>query len=365
MFGPDLPLPVAGRLTVYLLGPGVGESAVVVLPDGSAIVVDSCVHDDKTLPGELLRHLGISKITLLVISHPDLDHIRGIAELLRDFEPTDVWCYPMGNSLRDCFVDYCRASGKVAYAALADALRALDDYQERTGCVAETNYGARRLARADVVIHSLAPTHYDQSRTRKVWNRVLRIKGGPGRFFEWILVNKGKLGDAPNALSLALVVAWKRHRILLGGDVMKGSKSPFSGWKGVLRLLQKEQQEALITDMTVVKVAHHGSKHSFEPRVWDLHAKSARPIAAAAPFASSGLPDSTTLGALTKHTDSLLVSAGSPALAQRTTGTGWGPSTVHLLTKTRAPCIVVELGPDGVHAQSVSATASAFAPTAR
>ena len=54
MFDADLPRPSAGRLYIYLLGPGVGESQVVVFPDGRVMVIDG-----QTMPDAVVRlHLG-------------------------------------------------------------------------------------------------------------------------------------------------------------------------------------------------------------------------------------------------------------------------------------------------------------------
>lgn len=40
-----LPRPTAGAVTVYFLGPGFGESQVVVLPDDRVLVVDGCSRE--------------------------------------------------------------------------------------------------------------------------------------------------------------------------------------------------------------------------------------------------------------------------------------------------------------------------------
>ena len=43
------------RLTLYLLGPGVGESVVAIMPDGRVIVVDSCVDGGVNLPARVVH----------------------------------------------------------------------------------------------------------------------------------------------------------------------------------------------------------------------------------------------------------------------------------------------------------------------
>lgn len=70
MFQDDLLARSTGTLTVYLLGPGVGESLVLVMPDDRVVVVDSCERAGVNLPAQLLGKLGITQIDLLVLTHP-------------------------------------------------------------------------------------------------------------------------------------------------------------------------------------------------------------------------------------------------------------------------------------------------------
>lgn len=72
-----LPRPTAGAVTVYFLGPGFGESQVVVLPDDRVLVVDGCSREGVNHPEAVLRALGRTRIDLLVLTHPDLDHLKG------------------------------------------------------------------------------------------------------------------------------------------------------------------------------------------------------------------------------------------------------------------------------------------------
>ncbi len=101
LFGADLPRPVLGQLHVYLLGPGVGESQLVVFPDGRTMVIDGCALGGVNLTAALLDHLGIGLVDAVVLTHPDLDHLRGVAEVVRRFKPRKIFRYPALSYVRD------------------------------------------------------------------------------------------------------------------------------------------------------------------------------------------------------------------------------------------------------------------------
>jgi beta-lactamase superfamily II metal-dependent hydrolase len=63
---------------VFLLDVGHGNAALVIEP-GQALVVDA--PPNPTLI-ESLRHFGISRLTALIASHSDADHIGGLVNLM-------------------------------------------------------------------------------------------------------------------------------------------------------------------------------------------------------------------------------------------------------------------------------------------
>lgn len=68
-----------GELAVHILDVAQGDSVVIEFPDGQVYVVDSH-SSDSTI--RFLRERGITEIDRLIVSHPHLDHIYGITELL-------------------------------------------------------------------------------------------------------------------------------------------------------------------------------------------------------------------------------------------------------------------------------------------
>jgi hypothetical protein len=88
------------------------------------------------------------------------------------------------------------------------------------------------------------------------------------------VLTAGVLGDRPNRLSKAIGIYWGEHRILLAGDVECGN-SPLSGWSGILKELEpwgsEPDRRELLQNLSLIKLAHHGSSGAFYEEAWKLH----------------------------------------------------------------------------------------------
>ena len=351
--GTDLPRADASRLVVYVLGAGVGESVVVAFPDGRHLVADAACIGRDNLPAILLKGLGVGTIDLLVSTHPDLDHVRGLAKLVDDFSPVALWRYPQDAAARDFFVRWSEDAG---HTDLSDALKAFDRHLSKTGATFDAAYGFRSWPTkpGPYKVVSLAPTPVDRDRAMRFWEKLITVRRGRARLTKWCrqaAEGKTKVGDAPNVVSLALAIQWLSHRVVLGGDVMRGlgrgPRASRSGWKGILAHLEEDGLAGLVEDVSVVKVAHHGSKHSFELTVWQRHSKSGRTVALLAPF-QSGIPDEDTLRALRVHAEMLGIAKGSPTLDARAKKCGWSTAPApHVVISGDVPVAGAVLHADG------------------
>ncbi len=84
------------RLEVVFLDVGQGDGAVLLLPDGSAVIVDGGTPmvggDPATHPVvAFLRRRAVRRVRLLVLSHPHPDHAGALAEVVRRFDVDEVW----------------------------------------------------------------------------------------------------------------------------------------------------------------------------------------------------------------------------------------------------------------------------------
>ena len=87
-----------GRLHVTFLDVGQGDSAFVVFPRGSTLLVDagglssSSVFDigDRVV-APVARAAGFARLDYVALSHGDPDHIGGALSIVREFRPREVW----------------------------------------------------------------------------------------------------------------------------------------------------------------------------------------------------------------------------------------------------------------------------------
>ena len=78
-----------GALRVTFLDVGQGDSAVVELPEGKTMLIDTGRTGRET--AAFLRYLGRRDIDALVLSHVHPDHTGGLDYLLRTFRVKEVW----------------------------------------------------------------------------------------------------------------------------------------------------------------------------------------------------------------------------------------------------------------------------------
>jgi competence protein ComEC len=98
-----------GRLHITMLSVGQGESLLLRLPDGSAMLVDGggYLHENgrdfgrRTL-GPALWKLGVSRIDRLVLTHSHPDHIGGMPFVAGNFPVGEFW-EPVPGGVGECY----------------------------------------------------------------------------------------------------------------------------------------------------------------------------------------------------------------------------------------------------------------------
>jgi len=227
-----LPAPKKDKLTLYVFGPGFGESQVVALPDGRWMVVDSCIQGGVNLPLELLRHFEAPSIYLLAVTHPDLDHLKGIPELIESFEIRRLWRYPGFQQARDIILHIERDEPhNTDFRELRRVSEAIRPFMA-TPRGEEVRYGTRLLPESkDYRVACVAPCGPDVVHEN---DRLGDLFGRLQRGAKLSHADRTYMMGQGNNLSLAIVIWWNDLGILLGGDVEHDDKIPNRGWPGIL-----------------------------------------------------------------------------------------------------------------------------------
>jgi len=192
------------NLQITFLDVGQGDGICMELPDGRVYLMDggssdvSKVGNYRLVP--FLKAKGIRKIDAVFLSHGDADHINGIAELLEEKQIfMDCVCLPAGAELEE-------------FAEITDLAKA-------------RNISVRTIQAGDF---------WESNGTK------------------FLCLNPADVTESGNAASVVLYMEYENFSMLLTGD-LEGERE-----KSVADLLRTNA----IADVSVLKVAHHGSKNS-------------------------------------------------------------------------------------------------------
>ncbi|MGI6590123.1 MAG: ComEC/Rec2 family competence protein [Eggerthellaceae bacterium] len=97
----------SGTLTVRFVDVGQGDGTIVEFPDGKTLVIDTAADGQYAMDSQLADdHRGT--INWLVATHPDSDHIGGLADIIANHKVESVWA-PAANSSTQTFTNFLEA----------------------------------------------------------------------------------------------------------------------------------------------------------------------------------------------------------------------------------------------------------------
>ena len=200
---------VGGGTQINFLNVGQGDSALILLPDSTQVLIDAG-RDGKTVE-QVAKEMPFldKKIEFVVVSHFDSDHVGGLDEVMRSYDVDKI------------IIAKAQENQEEALALAKEA--------EEVG--AEVSYVSK-----DDTIYFRAP-----------------IKGE----VLWPEVDTEGLKD--NDLSLVMQIEGGKKKVLMTGDIEN---------KGQIYLFAKNEVSNLDTD--VLKFPHHGSGGAFSEKLFDL-----------------------------------------------------------------------------------------------
>ena len=193
-----------GRLHVTFLDVGQGDSAFVVFPHGSTLVVDagglsftSAFDIGDRVVAPVVRDAGFRRLDYVALTHGDPDHIGGALSVLREFRPREVW--------EGIPVPRSEPLTRLRLAAEASGAKWANVYRGSRVVVDEV----------DIVARHPAPADWERQKVR-------------------------------NDDSLVLELRWRDVSVLLTGDIGKAVEGDVASATPPARL-------------RIVKIPHHGS----------------------------------------------------------------------------------------------------------
>lgn len=193
-------LPGKNPLRVTFLDIGQGDSTVVQTPLHQFIVIDGGPSNNTTV--RYLQYQGVNKLALMVLSHPDQDHIQGLYKVIKDI-PTRVLLVPPD-------------------VENTPALQKLKNLATQRGTKIIEGKAGLQLKMAGEIYWKV------------IW------PGAEAKNFD------------VNEASLVLQCSYGQQDILFTGDIDKG-------------ILKRILSEFNDNDIEIVKIPHHGSKGSYFP----------------------------------------------------------------------------------------------------
>ena len=255
-------VPDSDEFELSVFGGGYGESICAHVGSGIWIVVDSCLHPESGNPVALdyLGELGVEidkLVGLVLVTHWDDDHIRGISKIVEVCSSSRVAVSGALRSKEAIAFILSQESASTASGSGVDELRKILETCRKTGRLtfAKTNLPLFPIPPgSDPNVTALSPS--EDSCTRSIEWLI-----GAAFSADITVARRYKAPDTPNGASVASYVKALGSQVLLGAD-LEVSTNPLAGWKAVVDYAKPSDQSIAI------KIPHHGSVTGHDDLIW-------------------------------------------------------------------------------------------------
>jgi hypothetical protein len=266
------------QFEVTVFGKGVGECIVVHLGANKWMIVDSFLTGNKMpVAIEYLNRLGVDaeSVVLVVATHWDTDHIRGISTILEICPNAKFVC--------------SQCVGQKDFMSMAEAYNAGFPTKVGSGTAEIVKiFKSLRVSRRSVcrgAADKLVYKFHENKAECRVWC-LSPTDGQLDKFWQSITKSLQPRKDdtqsvapkiKPNHSSVVTLVQWGAESVLLGAD-LEETNDPTTGWTPIVN-------SSLVTSnkSCIFKIPHHGSENGHSDAVWESLLVE-NPIAVVTPF---------------------------------------------------------------------------------
>lgn len=253
------------EVTVIGTGGGYGETVLIHLGQREWIIVDSCKdpHSGKILGLEYLTTIGVNletDVKLIVCTHWDDDHIRGISELLAECK-NSIFCISAVSDqkkfLQLVSLDFEKLNKLGSMSSTKELMACLQINEKRATPIRRALQDRVLYATSSnghpVEVLALSPSDESIKLFDYEISRLIADFGSPAR----------KLIQSSNQKSVVLLLKLGRHRAILGAD-LEVTGSPLTGWECILQSCTTIDKKS-----SYIKISHHGSENGYHVDIWN------------------------------------------------------------------------------------------------
>lgn len=301
----DLIPPERDEFEVSVFGRGYGEAICIHLGNEEWILIDSCIDPTSQRPAALshLERLNLPPsdvVRLVIATHWDDDHIRGIGDIV---DACDAARFACSSALRRQEIVAFVVQQETATGALGSGL---DEFRRVLRTCRER--GATVLwAKANLPLYPLPPGETPRvvalSPSEDAFERSIESLIEAATASKSTLPRRYRAPEGPNGASVAATIRIGEHAVLAGAD-LDASVNKETGWDAVIAYAKPPVKASL------VKVPHHGSAGAHRDAFWTELADKGG-VAIVTPWTRGGnyLPTSADLSRLRSLAEPLLLTA--------------------------------------------------------
>jgi beta-lactamase superfamily II metal-dependent hydrolase len=263
----NLPAPDQLEITLIGSGGGYGESVLIHAGRGEWMVIDSCKAPGESdpLPLQYLRAIGVDPRTCvkkILCTHWDDDHIRGMADIVRDCESAQFIISKVTDNvkfLQLVALDYTKADKSGSMSATREFSKCLEIIRQRgtkpiiISAVQDRNLWTLSNSGITTEIFALSPSDETTRLFDIEVSNLITEYGVPQR----------RLVFNNNDRSVVVYIKFGDQRALLGAD-LEVTDSNETGWLGIINLSQAYDRKA-----SYFKIPHHGSENGHHDEIWN------------------------------------------------------------------------------------------------